>query len=393
VQTLELVQAHQLELEQKCRLHSLKIINGVWFLGASNGTVYTSLDGETWLSEFNVGSHVPVTVEYGNDFYVAISTDNQNFYRTNGKPNKAAGQTTTWSQVSWNSNGVPGSSNPNSQEFSPKFIKWVGEKWVAGWTRTQTLYHSADNGTNWRAIDGNPNTYVAMIGDRGTVWGNVTYTFTSTSTQMGDDFIFDYNNGVAIAAAANTDNTSNNVIALTISNNLQSWSHNYGMNGRVYNKTESGFLFNTVESIASTNDQFNALGRHENTNFGTIPGERQHAFNNAMVPVVQVFGDIPMAYIGMTARRGDNSQGTQGSGYGGGSHGFIQWRNGMNLPQARGYFTRQTIRAYPISKFVQAGNTFFAVGYCDQDQGTQPRTSNAGYFGIYEVPAVDLTKI
>jgi hypothetical protein len=377
----------------KMQVAFLKIINGVWFLGASNGTVYTSLDGETWLSEFNVGSHVPVTVEYGNDFYVAISTDNQNFYRTNGKPNKAAGQTTTWSQVSWNSNGVPGAANPNSQEYSPKFIKWVGEKWVAGWTRTQGLYHSADNGTNWRSIDGNPNTYVAMIGDRGTVWGNVTYTFTSTSTQMGDDFIFDYNNGVAIAAAANTDNTSNNVIALTISNNLQSWSHNYGMNGRVYNKTDSGFLFNTVESIASTNDQFNALGRHENTNFGTIPGERQHAFNNAMVPVVQVFGDIPMAYIGMTARRGDNSQGTQGSGYGGGSHGFIQWRNGMNLPQARGYFTRQTIRAYPISKFVQAGNTFFAVGYCDQDQGTQPRTSNAGYFGIYEVPAVDLTKI
>jgi hypothetical protein len=165
------------------------------------------------------------------------------------------------------------------------------------------------------------------------------------------------------------------------------------MNGRVYNKTDSGFLWNSVESVASTTDQFPQMGRSEGANFGTIPGERQHAFNNAQVPVVQVFGDIPMAFIGMTARRGDNSQGTDGNGYGGGSHGYIQWRNGMNLPTARGYFTRQTIRAYPISKFVQAGNVFLAIGYCDQDQGTQPRTSNAGYFGIYEVPAVDLTKI
>ena len=377
----------------KMQISFLKIINGVWFMGANNGTVYTSLDGETWLSEFNVGSHIPVTVEYGNDVYVAISTDNQNMYRTSGKPNKASGQTTTWSQISWNSNGVPGAANPNSQNNSPKFIKWVGEKWIGGWTRTQTLYHSADNGQNWRSIDGNPNTYVEMIGDRGTVWGNSTYSFTSTSTQMGDDFIFDYNNGVAIAAAGNSGNTSAHVIALTISNNLQSWSHHYGMNGRFYDKTSSGYIYNTVESEQSGDNQFASLGRHENANFGTIPGERQHAFNNAMVPVVQVFGDVPMAFIGMTARRGDNSQGTQGSAYGGGSHGYIQFTSGMNLPNARGYFTRQTLRAYPISKFVQAGNVFLSIGYCDQDQGTQPRTSNAGYFGIYEVPAVDLAKL
>ena len=64
--------------------------------------------------------------------------------------------------------------------------------------------------------------------------------------------------------------------------------------------------YSTVETIVSTNDQFqSALGRHENVNFGTIPGERQHAFNNAQVPVVQVFGDIPMAFVGMTARRGE----------------------------------------------------------------------------------------
>jgi hypothetical protein len=377
----------------KMQIAFLKIINGVWFMGASNGTVYTSLDGETWLSEFNVGSHIPITVEYGNDIYVAISTDNRNFYRTSGKPNKAAGQSTTWTQISWNSNGVPGAANPNDIGYSPKFIKWVGEKWVMGFTRVQSLYHSSDNGVYWRSIDGNPTDYMSAIGDRGTVWGNSTYTFTSTSTQMGDDFIFDYNNGVAIASMANGTNSSNAVINLTISNNLQSWSHHYGMNGRLYNKTDSGYLYNTVESVVSTNDQFPTLGRHENANFGTIPGERQHAFNNAQVPVVQVFGDIPMAFIGRTARRGDASQGTDGAAYGGGSHGYVQWRNGMNLPMARGYFTRQTLRAYPISKFVQAGNVFLSIGYCDQDQGTQPYTSNAGYFGIYEVPAVDLTKI
>jgi len=234
---------------------------------------------------------------------------------------------------------------------------------------------------------------MSMIGDRGTVWGNSTYTFTSTSTQMGDDFIFDYNNGVAIASAANGTNSSNSVINLTISNNLQSWSHHYGMNGRVYSKTDSGYLWNSVEAQTSTNDQFPQMGRSEGANFGTIPGERVHAFNNAMVPVVQVFGDIPMAFVGRTARRGDNSQGVDGSGYGGGSHGYVQWRNGMNLPTARGYFTRQTLRAYPISKFVQAGNVFLSIGYCDQDQGTQPYTSNGGYFGIYEVPAVDLAKL
>ena len=375
----------------KMQVAFLKIINGVWFMGASNGTVYTSLDGETWLSEFNVGSHIPVTVEYGNDVYICISTDNQNFYRTAGVPNKTLGQTTTWSQFSWISNGNPGQ---NTQDYAPKFLKWVGEKWIIGFTRTQGLYHSSDNLQNMRSIDGNPTDYMSFIGDRGTVWGNSTFTYTSTSTQMGDDFIFDYSKGVAIAAAANGQNSSNSVIAVTISNNLQSWSHHYGMNGRVYDKTNSGFLYNTVETIVSTNDQFqSALGRHENVNFGTIPGERQHAFNNAQVPVVQVFGDIPMAFVGMTARRGDNSQGTTGSSYGGGSHGYIQWRNGMNLTNSRGYFTRQTIRAYPISKFVQAGNVFLAIGYCDQDQGTQPRTSNAGYFGIYEVPAVDITKI
>ena len=377
----------------KMQIAFLKIINGVWFMGASNGTVYTSIDGETWLSEFNVGSHVPITVEYGNDTYVCISTDNRNFYRTQGVPNKAAGQTTSWTQISWQSNGVPGAGNPNSQDYSPKFIKWVGEKWVMGFTRTQSLYHSSDNGLYWRSIDGNPTDYMSMIGDRGTVWGNSTYSFTSTSTQMGDDFIFDYNNGVAIAAAANGTNSSNSVVALTISNNLQSWSHHYGMNGRVYNKTASGYLYSTRQWDSSTTDQMIELGLQENANFGTIPGNSPHAFNNAMVPVVQVFGDVPMAFIGMTARRGDNSQGTQGSGYGGGSHGYIQWRNGMNLPMARGYFTRQTIRAYPISKFVQAGNIFLAIGYADQDQGTQPYTSNAGYFGIYEVPAVDLAKI
>lgn len=377
----------------KLQISFLKIINGIWFLGATNGTVYTSLDGEVWLSEFNVGSHVPVTVEYGNGFYVSIATDNRNFYRTSGKPNKTAGQSSTWQQISWNSNGVPGSSNPNETSFSPKFIKWVGEKWVGGWTRTQTLYHSSDNGQNWRSIDGNPTDYMSMIGDRGSVWGNSTFTFTSTSTQMGDDFIFDYNNGVAIVSAANGTNSSNAVINLTISNNLQSWSHHYGMNGRTYSRTESGFLYNTTETQVSTNDQMPHMGRHENANFSTIPGERQHAFNNAMVPVVQVFGDIPMAYIGRTARRGDSSQGVQGEGYGGGSHGYIQFRNGMNLPTARGYFTRQTLRAYPVSKFVQSGNVFLAIGYCDQDQGTQPRTSNAGYFGIYEVPAIDITKV
>ena len=362
-------------------------------MGASNGTVYTSLDGETWLSEFNVGSHIPVTLEYGNDVYICISTDNQNMYRTSGKPNKALGQTTTWSQFSWNSNGVPGAGNPNNTGYSPKFIKWAGKKWVAGWTRTQTLYHSSDNGITWRGLNGNPNDYMSMIGDRGTVWGNTTYTFTSTSTQMVEDFIFDYNNGVAVASAANGTNSSNAVINLTISNNLQSWSHHYGMNGRVYSKTDSGYLYNTVETQSSTTDQMPTYGRHENANFGTIPGERQHAFNNASVPVVQVFGDIPMAFIGMTARRGNSSQGTQGDGYGGGSHGYIQFRNGMNLPTARGYFTRQTLRAYPFSKFVQAGNVFLAIGYADQDQGTQPRTSNAGYFGIYEVPALDITKV
>lgn len=377
----------------KMQIAFLKIINGVWFLGASNGTVYTSLDGETWLSEFNVGSNIPVTVEYGNDFYCAISTDNRNMYRTSGKPNKAVGQSTTWQQISWNSNGVPGGANPNNLEYSPKFIKWVGEKWVAGWTRTQGLYHSSDNGVNWRSIDGNPTDYMSMIGDRGPVHGNSTFTFTSTSTQMGDDFIFDYNNGVAISSAANGSNTSNNVINLTISNNLQSWSHHYGMNGRPYNKTDSGYLYNTVETQASGDNQMPSLGRHENANFGTIPGERQHAFNNAQVPVVQVFGDIPMAYIGFTARRGNTEQGTDGAAYGGGSHGYVQFRNGMNLPMARGYFTRQTIRAYPFSKFVQAGNSFLAMGYADQDQGTQPRASNAGYFGIYEVPAIDITKI
>jgi hypothetical protein len=362
-------------------------------MGANNGTVYTSLDGETWLSEFNVGSHIPITVEYGNDFYVCISTDNRNFYRTNGVPNKTAGQSTTWTQISWNSNGVPGSSNPNSQDYSPKFIKWVGEKWVAGFTRTQSLYHSSDNGVNWRSIDGNPADYMSAIGDRGTVWGNSTYTFTSTSTQMGDDFIFDYNNGIAIASMGNGTNSSNSVIALTISNNLQSWSHHYGMNGRVYNKTESGYLWNSVEWTTSTNDQQLPIGRNEGANFSTVPGEQAFGFNNAMVPVVQVFGDVPMAFIGRTARRGDNSQGTQGAAYGGGSHGYIQFTSGMNLPAARGYFTRQTLRAYPISKFVQAGNVFLSIGYCDQDQGTQPRSSNAGYFGIYEVPAVDLAKL
>lgn len=371
----------------------LKIINGVWFMGATNGTIYTSLDGETWLSEFNVGSHIPVTVEYGNGVYIAISTDNRNYYITSGKPNKSAGQSTTWTQVSWNNNGVPGSGNPNSQDYTPKFIKWVGSKWVAGWTRTQNIYHSQDNGLTWRSLNGNPGDYLSMIGDRGTVWGNSVYTYTSTSTQMGDDFVFDYNNGVAIVSMANGNNTSNNVINLSISNNLQSWSHHYGMNGRVYNKTESGYLYSTVEARSSTTDQFPEMGRHENVNFGTIPGERVHAFNNAMVPVVQVFGDVPMAFIGMTARRGNNSQGTDGTSYGGGSHGFVQFRNGMNLPLARGYFTRQTIRAYPISKFVQAGNSFLAIGYADQDQGTLARTSNAGYFGIYEVPAVDITKI
>lgn len=377
----------------KMQISFLKIINGVWFMGATNGTVYTSLDGETWLSEFNVGSHVPITVEYGNDIYVSISTDNRNFYRTSGVPNKAAGATTTWSQISWNNNGVPGSSNPNDQGYSPKWIKWVGEKWVGGWTRTQGIYHSSDNGVTWRNINGNPGDYLSMIGDRGTIWGNSTYTFTSTSTQMGDDFIFDYNNGVAIVSMANGTNSSNSVINLSISNNLQSWSHHYGMNGRVYNTTSSGFLWNAVESVVSTNDQFPGQGRSEGANFGTIPGERQHAFNNAMVPVVQVFGDIPMAFIGQTARRGDNSQGTDGTGYGGGTHGYVQFRNGMNLPTARGYFTRQTIRAYPISKFVQAGNVFLAIGYSTQDQGTLPRTDNSGYFGIYEVPAVDIAKI
>jgi hypothetical protein len=232
-----------------------------------------------------------------------------------------------------------------------------------------------------------------MIGDRGTIWGNSTYTFTSTSTQMGDDFIFDYNNGVAISACGNGTNSSNSVIALTISNNLQSWAHYYGMNGRVYNKTDSGYLWNSVEWSANSTDQQLPIGRNEGANFSTVPGEQAFGFNNAMVPVVQVFGDVPMAFIGMTARRGDNSQGTQGAAYGGGSHGYIQFTSGMNLPTARGYFTRQTIRAYPISKFVQAGNTFLSIGYCDQDQGTQPRTSNAGYFGIYEVPAVDLAKL
>lgn len=371
----------------------LKIINGVWFMGATNGTVYTSLDGEVWLSEFNVGSHIPVTVEYGNGVYIAISTDNRNYYLTSGKPNKSAGQSTTWTQISWNNNGVPGSGNPNSQDYTPKFIKWVGSKWVAGWTRTQNIYHSQDNGLTWRTLNGNPGDYLSMIGDRGTVWGNSVYTYTSTSTQMGDDFIFDYNNGVAIVSMANSANTSNNVINLSISNNLQSWSHHYGMNGRTYSKIDSGYLYSTVEARSSTTDQFPEMGRQENANFGTIPGERVHAFNNAMVPVVQVFGDVPMAFIGMTARRGNNSQGTDGNSYGGGSHGFVQFRNGMNLPLARGYFTRQTIRAYPISKFIQAGNSFLAIGYADQDQGTLARTSNAGYFGIYEVPAVDITKI
>lgn len=377
----------------KMQIAFLKIINGVWFMGASNGTVYTSLDGEVWLSEFNVGSHVPVTVEYGNDNYVCISTDNRNFYRTSGTPNKTAGQTTTWTQISWNSNGVPGAGNPNSLDYSPKFIKWVGNKWVMGFTRTQGLYHSSDNGLYWRTVDGNPPDYMSAIGDRGTVWGNSTYTFTSTSTQMGDDFIFDYNNGVAISSMANGNNSSNAVINLTISNNIQSWSHHYGMNGRTYNNTESGNLYSTVQSQSSTTQQFPQMARHENANFGTIPGEYNHAFNNAQVPVVQVFGDIPMAFIGMTARRGDASQGTTGGGYGGGSHGYIQFTKGMNLSEGRGYFTRQTIRAYPISKFVQAGSTFLAIGYCDQDQGTQPYTSNAGYYGIYTVPAVDLAKI
>ena len=378
----------------KLQIAFLKIINGVWFMGASNGTVYTSVDGEIWLSEFNVGSQIPVTVEYGNNWYICISTDNQNFYRTNGVPNKTAGGTTTWTQLPWTNAGQPGNGSPSNQYYAPKFVKWCGDKWVGGWTSTQTLYHSADNCQNWRSIDGNPADWGSYIGDRGSVWGNSTYVYTSTSTQMGDDFIFDYNNGIAIASAANGQNSSNSVINLAISNNLQSWSHHYGMNGRTYDRTNSGFLWNTVETVVSTNDQFqSALGRQEGANFSTIPGERQHAFNNAQVPVVQVFGDIPMAWIGMTARRGDSSQGTSGGSYGGGSHGYIQFRNGMNLPTARGYFTRQTIRAYPISKFVQAGNRFFAIGYCDQDQGTQPRTSNAGYFGIYEVAAMDMTKI
>ena len=376
----------------KLQISFLKIVNGVWFLGASNGTVYTSLDGEVWLSEFNVGSHIPITVEYGNDFYVAISTDNQNFYRTNLKPNKVSGGTTTWQQISWNSNGVPGSSNPNSQEYSPKFIKWVGKKWVGGWTRTQQLYHSNDNGRYWRAIDGTPTNVVSMTGDRGTIWGNSTYTFTSTSTQMGDDFIFDYNNGMAITAAANSGNTSSHVVPISVSNNVQSWTHYYGMNGNVYNKTSSGYLYSTRQWDSSTTDQMIDLGRQEGANFGTEPGAYNHAFNNASVPVVQVFGNIPMAFIGQTARRGDASQGTSGGGYGGGSHGWIQWTNGMNLPSARGYFTRTTLRSYPISKFVQAGDQFLAIGYTTQDQGTLSYTGNSDYFGIYQVPAIDISK-
>jgi hypothetical protein len=367
----------------------LKIINGVWFMGANNGTVYTSLDGEVWSSEFNVGSHIPITVEYGNGMYVCISTDNLNYYKTYSTPNRTVPTATTWTQYSWITNGQP---SQDSQDQYPMFIKWVGKKWVAGWSRTTTLYHSGDDCQNWRSIDGNPGDYSQMSADRGT-WGNSTYTYTSTSTTAGNDFIFDYNNGVAIAAALNGQNSSNSVISVTLSNNLQSWSHYYGMNGRPYNQTESGALYSTEYWRQNTTAQMPNLWYHENANFATMPGTNNHAFNNALVPVVQVFGDVPMMYVGMTARRGDASQGTDGASMGGGSHGYIQWRNGLGLQTARGYFTRGNLRAYPVSKFVQAGNTFFAIGTSIQDQGTQPYTSNAGYWGIYEVPAVDITKI